>query len=325
MATSKEKRAWLAGNGHPQIRDGRGRIPAALLAEYDQAHPPPPADDYAPSAPASDFLDEPLLSVGADELEPPPELEPPATAAPEEERPTRPRAARPGWSFGGRRRSGRGRAQSARKTRTRTRKVFARVSIGPLIEDTYADLAWAAGGIPPLQRLLYAQAPIAGVVLDPVVQGTFVDPVVQLAARNYERGKVVMALVGTPAALMATLATAPQPLTDPQGKPVLVPVLDEDEQPTGQTVLAMEPATVQHQTAMISLRYCVRAMADVAGGDSLERVTQRAEANAARDDQVNTFIAYLLGMGEVPPEAADTAAREARDAGLRLAGATIGE
>jgi hypothetical protein len=317
MATSAEKRAWLAANGHPELAEGKGRLPGPLLAEYDAAHAP--ADDYGPGTEPGDF-DGPLDFVAAGDPPPPPgDGEAPgdgAGAAAEEERPPRPHAARPRFGFGGKRRV------KGKPSPSTGRKTFRRVSIAPLIEDAYSDIAWAAAGIPPLQRLLYAQAPIAGVVLDPVVRDTVADRVVlQPMARNYERVKVGMALVGTPLALVAVLATAPGIAVDPDtGRPVMAPVLDaETGQPVdGQMVPVMAPPSVQHQSAMLTLRYGVRAMADLAG-DSMIRVRERAEENAARDDMVNDFIGFLLGV-PVPVDAEETAAREARDAGLRLAG-----
>ena len=319
MATSAEKRAWLATDGgHPELAEGKGRLPASLLAEYDAAHAP--ADDYGPGASPADF-DGPLDFVTADD--PSAQdlahdvaadaaargLYEPAGAAVAEERPSRPHARRPRFSFPGSRVKDKGSPS--------TRKTFRRVSIAPLIEDAYSDLAWAAAGIPPLRKLLQAQAPIAGVILDPVVQGTVADRVLQPMARNYERMQVATALLGTPMFLMATLATAPEMVMRPMIHEDGTPMLGAD----GQPVVALVPGnpSTQHQMAMLSLRYGVRAMADVAGGDALGRVQERAEANAARDDQVNQFIAWLLG---IPPEAVpeETEAREARDAGLKLAG-----
>ena len=311
MATSAEKRAWLAANGHPELAGGTGRLAGPLLAEYDAAHAP--ADDYGPGAEPGDFEGDPGF-VTADDPPPPPgdEQAPgePVGAAVAEERPSRPHASRPRFSFG----KPRGKATAKAKVR----KVFRRVSIAPLIEDAYSDIAWAAAGIPPLQRLLYAQAPIAGVVLDPVVKDTVADRIVlQPMARNYERMKVGMALLGTPAALLAVLATAPEPVVTPMVREDGTPMVDEK----GNQVMALVPGepSVQHQSAMLTLRYGVRAMAEVAGGDALERVAEHAKANAARDDQVNEFIGWLLGV-PVPEGAGETAAREARDAGLKLAG-----
>lgn len=308
MATSAEKRAWLAANGHPELADGKGRLPADWLAEYDAAHAP--ADDYAPGTSPADF-EGPLDFVTADDppdvtgKEIPPE---PAGAAVAEERPSRPHTTRPRFGFA--------RPKGPRKPKDKPNRGR-RVSIAPLIEDAYSDIAWAAAGIPPLQRLLYAQAPIAGVVLDPVVKDTVADRIVlQPMARNYERMKVGMALIGTPAALLAVLATAPEPVLTPMVREDGTPMVNAD----GEPVVALVPGepSVQHQSAMLTLRYGVRAMADLAG-DSMSRVRERAQENAERDDMVNEFIGFLLGV-PVPQDANETAAGEARDAGLRLAG-----
>lgn len=313
MATNAERRAWLAENGHPELANGSGRLPNALIKEADAALAP--ADDYGPGTEEADF-DAPLDFVEADDP-PDPELAAARAADVEddrrqaayvaEERPSRPRASKPRFAF----------SRPKRPAKPKAKLKHKRVSIAPLIEDAYSDIAWAAAGVPPLRKLLQAQAPIAGVILDPVVKDTIADPVLQIAARNHERMQVGMALLGTPASLMATLVSAPEP--------VLVELVNEDGTPAvgadGKvaTALVPGPASPQHKMAMVSLRYCVRAMASVAGGDALVRVAERAEANAAKDDQVNRFIAWLLDipMEQVPEE---SEAAEARDAGLKLAG-----
>lgn len=316
MATSAEKRAWLAANGHPELAEGKGRLAGPLLAEYDAAHAP--ADDYGPGTDPGDFEGDPGYVAADDPPDPTasgassysdsaPASESGSAIA--EERPSRPHAARGRFGFARPK-------KNARKTRTKG--TLRRVSIAPLIEDAYSDIAWAAAGIPPLQRLLYAQAPIAGVVLDPVVKDTVADRIVlQPMARNYERLKVATALLGTPAALVAVLATAPEPVLTPMVREDGTPMVRDD----GSPAMALVPGepSVQHQSAMLTLRYGVRAMADLAG-DSMKRVQERAQENADRDDMVNEFIGFLLGV-PVPEGAEETAAREARDAGLKLAGA----
>ena len=302
MATNAERRAWLAANGHPELAEGKGRLPNALIAEADAALAP--ADDYAEGTEPGDF-DAPLDYVTADDPPEPAgfvghEQEPPERTV-TEERPSRPHATRTRFCLG----FAKPKAKGARKARPKLR----RVSIAPLIEDAYSDMAWAAAGIPPLRKLLQAQAPIAGVVLDPVVKDTIADPVLQIMARNHERMQVGLALLGTPAMLMGVLATAPEP------------VMGQVEAQDGTVVEVLMPgeATMQHKSAMLGLRYCVRAMATVSGGDALGRVAERAAANVARDDQVNRFIAWLLDIpAEQVPE--ETEAAEARDAGLKLAG-----
>lgn len=318
MATASVMRSWLADNGHPEIRGGRGRLAADLVSEYEQAHGPP-ADDYGPGTSPADFLEADDPGPPADapggpqgDAEPPGLADglPPAQA---EERPRRPRAARPRLPWA-RRPGTQGRARPPK----RERKRWPRVSVAPLIEDAYADMAWAAAAIPPLQRLLYAQAPVAGVILDPVVKDTVADRVLlQPAARNYERMKVGMALVGTPAALFTVLATAPQPVIE-NGRIAVTTVAGPDGKPVEMPVT--EPPSMQHKTAMVSFRYCVRAMADLSG-DALERVSERVESNQERDEAVDRFIADILGTA-APADERETARRSGAAAGLRLAGAS---
>ncbi len=49
--------------------------------------------------------------------------------------------------------------------------------------------------LPPLQRTLRMQAPVAGDLLDDVVRDTIVDPLLQPLARLASQGKAVQALV----------------------------------------------------------------------------------------------------------------------------------
>jgi hypothetical protein len=324
MATAAEKRAWLVVNGHPELEGGRGRLSDAMLAEWDAGH-----EDYGPGAGPLDFVeaddpgdDYPDPGTGAVEA-PAAGLEPAATAAPEERpgRPHRDGRTRADQFVG--RLLGRPKPEGRRKPHSATRRVFPRLSVAPLIEDAYADLASVTAEIPPLQRLFYAQAPIAGVVLDPVVKDTVVDRVLQPVARNYERSKVAAAMLGTSMTLMAVLGTAPQPVfeggvmaweavVDEEGRPVL------DDQ--GEPVMRPKttPVTLQHKTAMVSFRWCVRAMADL-GGDSLRRVQERAEQTAERDALVDEFMAFILGV-PVAAQPEQTREDEAGAAGLRLAG-----
>ena len=331
MASTAERRAWLVANGHPELEGGVGRLSARLIAESDAGlaaappPPPPPVDDWGAGASEADFV-----AADDDEDYPEPPAASPASAAGlgaaaevAEEAPQRPHRAgfRLPWHP-----KPPATGQAPAKPRRPGRKG-PRVSVAPLIQDAYADIAWAAAGIPPLQRLLYAQAPIAGVILDPQVKDTFVDRVVlQAAARNYDRMKVGMALVGTPMMLMGTLATAPVPVREPDtGQVIWDAVLDEDGAPAftpeGEAIMSlrMTPPTLQHQSSMIGLRYCVRAMADLSG-DALRRVRERAAENAERDSLVDEFMAFILGA-QVPPSREETDKQEGAAAGLRLAGA----
>lgn len=317
MVTTADKRAWLADHGYAHLKGGRGVLSAEQEAAYADAHP---ADDYEPGADPADFAE-------PDEPGPPPPPAappPPAGEFPAEEQPARPGRPRGSWRRGRTRKAREQRAPRERQPKP-PRPARARMSVAPLIEDLYSDLAWASGGmgLAPLQRCFYAQAPIAGVILDPVVKGTFMDRLaLQPMVRNYQKGQVLAALVGVPASLMTVLATAPaqvvedgqvvyQEVIGPDGKPVLV-----DGQPLLQP--RMQPVTPRHMLAMLNLRYCVRAMATLSG-DAMKRVQERAEENEERDAQVNEFIAFLVD-GQVPQDQEQTDRQEGQAAGLRLAG-----
>ena len=81
MASTAERRAWLAANGHPELAGGVGRLSARLIAEADAglaAAPPPPAppvDDWGAGASEADFV------AADDDDYPEPPAAPPASAA----------------------------------------------------------------------------------------------------------------------------------------------------------------------------------------------------------------------------------------------------
>jgi hypothetical protein len=293
--TAAQVRAWAAENGYPEVAGGRGQLPAdvwrAFRAAESESNGSGPSDGYVsadepPDAPADD------LGPSSDVPE-----------GPAEERPGRPGRAR----FTFRRPAGRRSTKAARPRRGRT--VFKRVSIAPLIEDAYEDMAMAAGAIPPLARCLRAQAPLAGVLLDPVVKDTIADRAAQPLARNYEKLKVINGLLGTPMALMAVMSTAPALIGQQD-------VVDESGAIVGQVPVYAEPS-LEHKAAMVALRYSVRAMADAAGS-SMKHVAERAEQRAEREDLVDEFIAYLLGV-QLPDGQSERAGAQA--AGMKLAGA----
>lgn len=73
---------------------------------------------------------------------------------------------------------------------------------------------------PCVGRVLDAQAPVAGMILEDVVKGTIVDTVLQPIARWEDKGEQVFALVGAPM-LVAALTSKPHMA------PVLIPMLKE--------------------------------------------------------------------------------------------------
>jgi hypothetical protein len=132
----------------------------------------------------------------------------------------RPRAVgqadRPATSITRRLRAGRDRGTGGRGAKTRKRKVtHPRVSLEKLIESGWGVMARLCAPVSqPLSRCLEIQSPVAGMVLEDAVKGTFVDTALQPFARAERRAKMVAALVVPPMCVAA--AEAAQGLPDQQ-------------------------------------------------------------------------------------------------------------
>lgn len=175
----------------------------------------------------------------------------------------------------------RGKAKPAKPA---AKRRHPRVSLAGLIEDAWGQLAWAAAPLPPMQKLLHAQAPMAGIALEDALRGTMVDRALQPLARTEDKAKAVGGLMMPPMALMAVLATAPQP--------------QEVQTPEGGTALAWPEPSMQHKGALLTLRWSLMLMAET-GAAHLEEYQRKAEAAAARGEQADRFMAWLLGW-EMP-------------------------
>lgn len=288
-ASPTDVREWARKRGI-DIK-GRGRIPDEVQAQYDAA-----ADAGELGGQADELELEPDDVVGGGPLPPPP---PPPPAG--ETRPRRPRGTAGGrgpfaglFNRGGRRQA-RPRRQTAARGRGRG-SGLPRVSLAGLIEDGWSDMAWASGTIAPLQRLLYAQAPFAGIGLEGALAGTFIDRALQPVARAQAKAEVVGGLLMPPAALMLVLATAPQPY---------------EIEEAGQTRVVYPAPSMQHKGALLSFRWSIMLMAK-AGQMHLTEYKMRAEERAELGRQADTFMAYILGIPEQAPGPEDEAAAAAR-------------
>ena len=271
--TTTDVREWARAKG---IDIGaHGRIPKAIADQYnsevlaetgtpEEEDFPGPGDAYDGGVTAADF---------------PPEPPPEPPGHPAEIKPRRIRPAKTGGVLARLRKPKTGKpARPARK--------LPRVSLAGLIEDAWSQMAWAAAPIPPMQRLLYAQAPFAGVALEDALRGTIADRMLQPVARAEEKAKAVGGLVMPPVALLAVLATAPAPTE----------IRNED----GSTVLAFPEPTLAHKTALVNLRWSLCIMAET-GHIHLEEYKAKAEAAQARGRQADEFMAWILGA-ELPEE-----------------------
>jgi hypothetical protein len=220
------------------------------------------------------------------------------------ERPPRPAAGGP--------RGGRGRrARRAQPRNTRTRKAADRIPAGPFIERLWTELAQAARKIPPIQRVMAAQAPMVGVVLGDAARGTFADPVIQWAARGEERLEAVNGVFGPllwTGLILRFGGFEVQPVMH-EGRPVLL----ENGEPMVQPVI--DPETGQpdwnDQTRVMigGLRMSLMSWVRISQRHASE-IIARAEEQEALGAQADALIAFILA----PPtrQSFRDMAREAR-------------
>ncbi len=203
--TAADKRAWLRDQGYKVPE--KGTLRAELEAAWAAAHPgangdseASPGPDYPDGMTGDEFAEPEIPDEVFDELAEGAPRKPPAP------RGGMPARWRPPWSRGGQQRKGKG------------RKRKPRVSVEDVICGGWRIMARAARPVPPLQRTLRVQAPVAGLLLDDAVRGTLVDKMLQPIARAQVQGKVVAALAGPPVLVTVIsmhLAQCQQAGTDP--------------------------------------------------------------------------------------------------------------
>lgn len=296
MATTTDIREWAKGQGI-SVRT-KGPLPDDVRAQYDAAHADPDALYVLPDGTADGDGQADVATAA-----PPP---PPADPKQAERTPARPPkapAARPGGLLARIRGAGTG-TTSARGRARPAAKKFPRVSLANLIEDAWGQFAWAAAPMPPMQRLLQAQAPFAGLALEDALAGTVADRVLQPIARAEDKAKAVGGIMFPPMALMLAMATAPAPV-----------VVEGTDPPQ---YMFPEP-TAQHKAALMTLRWSLMLWSE-AGAARLDEYKARAEANAERGAQADRFMAWILGYEDQAPGAdADAAAVSAEDEAVRRA------
>lgn len=307
MATTTDIREWARARGLEV--SSKGPMPAEVRRQYDEAHPGPlpGMDEYASESAAPGDPD--TISEAAPA--PPPTVTDPRQA---ERAPSRPRASTSARGRGiiGKIGGGLGRKAPA-AGRKAPAKRLPRVSLANLIEDAWGQMAFAASPLPPMQRLLQAQAPYCGLALEDALAGTVVDRFLQPVARAEDKAKAVGGVMFPPAALMLVLATAP------------VPQIIEGTDPP--QYVYPEPS-IQHKSALMTLRWSLMLWSE-AGSARLEEYRARAEAAAERGAQADQFMAFILGFedpGGVDGQAPDAtaAAVSAEDEAVRRAQTLFG-
>lgn len=276
----------------------RGPLPEALVSDYDAAHV---AHNGAQAGPGG----EPISAAP-----PPAGGETAGGGGGAESRREQERTPRnvkgPGAGTRARQAAGRFRTRwgglgGGRKTGSRRRRKpdrGPRIPLTDMIEEAWEQLAWAAKPILPLNRILAVQAPFAGPILEDAVRDTFIDHLLQPAARADKAYRAGMGLLGPPVLVMVMLQT-------------------DQESPQFAWLHGM-------------LRFSLLSLAKACDLNAEEAIA-RAETNQQASMQVDMLIAYIFsapgtprpgppGPGTVPGEVIreDPAEAERADAEARM-------
>lgn len=187
MATPAEIREWAAGQDFDL--GSKGRIPAGVREAYEAAHPGEQGIDYPGPAYPEGMSDDDFSGPSGP---PPGGAVAPGGALDTGE--TKPRGKAKNRTLRWGQRKGRGK---------RERPKVPRVPVDDAICMVWGNLARLAKPLPPLERTLRIQAPVAGLLLEDSVKGTAVDHLLQPLARLQNQGQVVMALAGPPVLVTA--------------------------------------------------------------------------------------------------------------------------
>lgn len=295
MATTTDIREWA--KQQPGLEVGaKGTLSAEIKTAYAEAHA---AGNGADPGDLDYPGDDGAADVSAASAPPAPPADPRQT----ERAPARPRATASARGRGIRAwlRGPSASAGPRPKTNAKAGRKLPRVSLASLIEDAWGQMAFASSSIPPMQRLLMAQAPFCGMALEDALAGTVVDRALQPIARAEDKAKAVGGVMFPPMALMLTLATAPVPQ-----------VLEGTDPPQ---YLFPEPTT-QHKAALMTLRWSLMLWSE-AGEARLDEYRARAEQNSERGAQADRFMAFILGYEDQAPapegNGAEAAAVSAED------------
>lgn len=214
---------------------------------------------------------------------------------------------------------GTGRTAGRRKPRGSSKgkggAVRDRLPVAPLLERAWMEIAHMARAMPPVQRIMACQAPMAGVILEDAARDTVTDRIfLQPVARQEERLEAVNAMVGSVAwtAMIYRFGSVEleqardakgRDLVDPTGAPVLRPVIDPA---TG------KPAYDDRTRIMIGgLRLSLMSMFKISQRNA-EEIQAKAEELNELSDQADKLIAWILAPPDPAKRFADVQ-REARD------------
>jgi hypothetical protein len=168
MATDAEIRSWAREQGLPA--PARGSLPGHLREAYDAWHQTGNGNGQAPGPGGGEPVDAPRT---------------PGESRPRNLRGGKPAAGRLRGLFGG-------------KPGGKKRKARPRVGVDDLVSFLWSGLAGVLSPMPATQKMVRMQAPVAGAVLDEVVEGTLVDRMLQPFARTSAGGEAIAVLFGPP-------------------------------------------------------------------------------------------------------------------------------
>lgn len=292
-ADDAEIRAWARGQGEDP--PARGRIGADLRARYDAARSGGQVDpgDYDSGITEADFSDLGDDDAGRDE--PPPDMTEQV-----------PRGRRPGP--GQRRKTA---ATTARQGAGKARGLWHRARdagkggkkhpwtpTATIIEHFWSQLAWAARPVPPLQKILAAQAPMAGILLQDAAKGTLIDrALLQPAARAEQRLQAANAMIGPPVWTFMIASFGGAQL-GPDGKPLV----DDD---------GMYIFDARTQPLVGGLRFSLMSWLKIADKKA-EEITEAAEELTRLGDEADKLIRWILAPA-VPGQRPKDVEREAAE------------
>jgi hypothetical protein len=268
MATATDVRNWLKAEGQPV--NVKGSIPSWGADAWNDAHPDDPYGTVGSNgngAAAPDYPD----GMTDDDFETADAIIPPDEPGTGETKPARrkPAAKASPWK-----RFQRGQAKGKKKPK------HPRVPVDDLICSAWRIMARVARPMPPVQRVLRVQAPVAGVLLEDVVRDTLADRIMQPVARFQAGGKTAVALAGPPMLVMAISMHAAQQAQ--QGKP---------------------PNALFMETAGEMLRESLMIWMDVAGPKFEQAMSREREFEEKYGRNVDEFIGWLFSAPPADEEA----------------------
>lgn len=291
MPTAHEIREWARDNGY-QV-EPRGNVPKNVRQAYESAHPGtngsagPGAPDYPDDEFESLFVDPPADDDGEAFDE----------SVMAEEKPRRPKA--PARSQAKGTRGGFGGffkgSRSSKGTGKTTAKKKPRVPVDDLLGSGWRTLAKLAAPLPPLQRTLRIQAPVAGMLLEDTVRDTAADTFLQPLARIAGQGRVVSALLGPP---------------------VIVTALMMHVQQRAQMQPPQDPSPLFISMGTEALRSSLMTWAEITEGKILMALQRERDIEERFGQSVDELIAFLLSP---PVNPADAAAVQAEEDAIRRA------